>query len=416
MIKVTKAAAAIICLTRLGMGSGFSQVSAEANVYQYLENKISNIPASSSNVYEDPTEGQIETWKEAFLSFVDGEYAVADGQFSALGYRIVNITDTETGYQFYIIEKQASSSNYWGTYAFNPKACRPNLVLQSPHPKFDSNTGSQGAYSFLALNAGSFFLSGVHRCNSAAASECSGTTSACGSNAAFRISDPAHNDQGIFHIMTELVLESNPASVFVQYHGFGKDSGDPNAILSNGTRETPTTDYIHLILREMESLYPSLSYKVIHKDISWTKLTAFTNTQGRLINESQSPCIENATAASGRFIHIEQERAVFRDDAEGWDKWVKAMSLVFQCESEALGTDATHTKLYPNPIEDCFTITGLTGTFTLQLINSLGQKVFEVSQQDWSNVNIATVQPGMYVYRLIDHQGKIIDYGKLVKN
>lgn len=409
-------AATFLCLTRLGMGSGFSQASAEANVFQYLENVISNIPASGSGVYEDPSAEQLEAWNEAFSSFSEGDYATADGQFLSLGYRIVLIKDTETGDPFYILEKQPSSSNYWGTYVFNLKACRPNLVLQSPHPKYDSNTGSQGAYTFLALNAGAFFLSGVNRCNSAAASECSGTTSACGSNAAFRISDPAHNDKGIFQAMTELVLESNPASVFIQFHGFGKDSGDPNAILSNGTRDTPETDYIHLILREMESLYPALNYKVIHKDLSWTKLTAFTNTQGRFINESLSPCSENATAASGQFIHLEQERDVFRADAEGWDKWIKAMSIVFHCESEALGTDDSLIILYPNPVDDCLSIDGTTGKFTLQVINSLGQNVFEISQQDWTNVNVSSVPSGMYMYRLIDNQGKIVEYGKLVKN
>lgn len=95
--------------------------------------------------------------------------------------------------------------------------------------------------------------------------------------------------------------------IFIQPHGFTKERGDPDFVLSNGTRYAPTSvDYISALKDTILKAVPFLKFKVIHSDTGWANLAATTNTQGRLINGSNSPCYLNASYATGRFIHIEQ--------------------------------------------------------------------------------------------------------------
>ena len=56
-----------------------------------------------------------------------------------------------------------------------------------------------------------------------------------------------------------------------------------------------------------------------------------TNTQGRYINGEATPCTDAASAATGRFIHLEQERTKLRADATGWAKVSTALENLVSC-------------------------------------------------------------------------------------
>jgi hypothetical protein len=99
--------------------------------------------------------------------------------------------------------------------------------------------------------------------------------------------------------------------------------------MSNGTRETPTTDYATLIKDALLIEDNTLTFKLAHIDTGWTRLIGFTNTQGRLINNSTDHCNTSATTTSGRFIHIEQEKSKLREDASVWAKMSNALGSVF---------------------------------------------------------------------------------------
>ena len=100
--------------------------------------------------------------------------------------------------------------------------------------------------------------------------------------------------------------------------------------MSNGTAETPGTDYATLIKDALLEEDNTLTFKIAHIDTDWTRLRGFTNTQGRFINSSPDPCRISATETSGRFIHIEQAKPKLRQNATGWAKMSNALGTVFK--------------------------------------------------------------------------------------
>lgn len=307
-------------------------VTTSGDIETYLGNYIDGVPGDSGNHYQVPSTNQLITWNLIIDALLADNIDEAVLKSSEVNYQINAFTDTSLNPNqvFYILEEKADKSNYWGTYVFSKTPDKGNLILQAPHIKNDINTGKQAIYCFKNNIAKAVFLSGTHRCNNNNSSSCSGTTSTCNSGSeAYRVSDLAHNTQSVFQKTTENVFNTVTNSVFIQLHGFGKKDSDPYVIMSNGTRETPTTDYATLIKDALLIEDASLTFKLAHIDTGWTRLIGFTNTQSRLVNNSSDHCSTSATTTSGRFIHIEQEKSKLRDDATGWKKMSNALKSVF---------------------------------------------------------------------------------------
>jgi hypothetical protein len=158
-----------------------------------------------------------------------------------------------------------------------------------------------------------------------------------------------------FQITTEAMLDHDPGLVAIQPHGFAKREDDPDVIFSNGTREMPSgTDYALAIRDAIVAVDPSLTTKIGHIDLSWTRLLGTTNTQGRLLNGSGDPCETEATSATGQFVHIEQAKPGLRDSAQNWMKLAQAVADAIPVEPtgvQGLVAPPTGRILgnYPNP-------------------------------------------------------------------
>jgi hypothetical protein len=260
-------------------------------------------------------------------------YHVADSLAGTIEYQIVQFTDTVATPDkvYYLLErKSTSTSRYWGTYVFNPAPFRPTLVIQCPHPLHDSRTGQQGFYAFRKAGARAYFVSGTHRCNGLTASTCDGTTTSCSETyQAYRYSDQAHVVLGPFQITTEEMQTAIPNLMVLQPHGFGQGVGDPDVIMSNGTRYTPIDDHLLTLRDNLLIEDPTLTFKIAHIDLDWNELIGRDNTQGRLINGSADPCGTLATSTTGRFFHLEQKYTGLRDTRANWDKLADAIIATF---------------------------------------------------------------------------------------
>jgi len=376
---------------------------ATGDIENYIGTIIDNAPGSAGDNYVEPNSTQLNTWNTVIDFLLADNLSGARSSVTTLNYQITEFTDTSISPNqvFYVLEEKPPQSNYWGTYVFSKTPTRNNLIIQSPHSKFDTNTGKQAVYCFKNTGAKVVLINGTHRCNSDSFSPCSGTTSVCGSNDSYRVSDLAHTTNSMFQETTENLLNTISNSVFIQLHGFAKNATDPYVIMSNGTRETPATDYATLIKDALLVEDNTLTFELAHINTSWTRLIGFTNTQGRLINNSSDHCNTSATTTSGRFIHIEQERSKLRDDQSDWIKMSNALTSVF---SSTLSTEdfslANTISISPNPTLGRVFINGK-GIDQIEVYNLYGQRIStKIDSNDLSFIDLSDWAKGAYFLKI----------------
>jgi len=341
-----KIAALVISLAAFS----YSQTNASGSLSDYVTAYTAGLPGADGNDYQTPSPSQRTEWENTILLLMQGSYGLANTAANNFGYRVVIFYDTTTLETYYILEKQSLSTNHWGMFVSNPGAKRSRLFIQAPHPKYDTYTDRQATYIFRYNSCRALFITGTHRCNSTTNTTCSGTSTVCGASGPYKISDQAHTVDGMLQVTTNL-LNNNITNLFViQPHGFTQGEGDPNIILSNGTRNTPGTDYALMLRDNLLDIDDTLTFKTAHIDLDWDRLVALMNTQGRLINNSSDPCSNNAAISSGRFIHLEQCYTL-RNSTAARKKLSDAIGLTFSEESlvllspnggESLNSGTTH--------------------------------------------------------------------------
>ncbi|HEY4754786.1 MAG TPA: T9SS type A sorting domain-containing protein [Ignavibacteriaceae bacterium] len=417
----------MILFLLLTIGS-YSQMVTSGNLEDYINSYLSNIPhSSSSNEYQPLPDSVLDNWAQVIEDIVSGNYISADLTAPSFGYQIVKFSDTSdsASKDYVILEKNSASTNFWGTFIFNPKAMRQRLIIQAPHPLYDSNTGKESLIIFKTSGARALFISGTHRCNSSFFTPCSGTTTACSSTSqSYRQSDQAHVVNGTFQKTTEALLQLIENLIVIQPHGFSKQSGDPDLIMSNGTRLIPSSvDYLSLLKENLFGLDNSLTFKIAHIDLTWDRLIATTNTQGRLINGSVNPCNLNPPSTSGRFLHIEQAFPKLRDSKTNWIKFANAVTMTFPedplvsvKDDIAQEYDYFLFQNYPNPFNPTTTIKYSikhSGFVSLKVFNILG-KLVEIIVDDIQSIGVYSyafdasgLSSGVY-FVVLNAEGKVI--------
>ncbi len=310
-----------------------SQVLRSGNISTFVDSLISVIPDTSSinkNKYVSPSAQERASFATIVTNIIAEEYATAHSNAGTLGYQVIQYSDTTEvpNKTYYILLKTDASNNYWGSYFFNPGADRQTLVIQAPHPIYDTYTGAQGFFIFKNVGARAFFITGAHRCNSSSTSTCDGTTTVCtGSTTSYMISDQAHSEESFFQRGTETLSGLISNLIVIQVHGFSKQMTDPDVIMSNGTKINPSgTDYLDNIKTNLLVEDNTLTFKIANVDTTWDRLNGTTNTQGRFINGSGDPCGTAPSSSTGRFIHIEQKKDGLRNPSSNWSKLANAIS------------------------------------------------------------------------------------------
>jgi len=218
----------------------------------------------------------------------------------------------------------------------------------------------------------------------------------------------AHNTLSVFQKTTENLIASIPSSVFVQLHGFGKRATDPYVILSNGTRTTPSIDYATLLKDALYAEDNTLTFKLAHIDTDWTRLIGFTNTQGRMINNSSNFCNTPATAASGRFIHIEQEKLKLRNSVTGWSKMRVALEAVFSSTLDVATFNLeSNITITPNPTISKIIIQGKQ-IQSVNVFNLLGQHIRTINNKNKEaslTLDLKNEIDGIYFIKVVTSKG-----------
>lgn len=325
----------VLLITFPGFASDIGKES--GSLVEVVEKVSANLVARDSEGFRVPTPGQLKAWKFIVESIYAGKPEDAAQMIKQLSfpYELKRFTEKSNGREYFLIVEKAPYQAGWGAYVFDPKSTNP-LVIEAPHPKFDSNTEHQAIDAFIQTGASAYLLAGAHRRSNKQPSPCTQPASASEDNGGYPVSDVAHAIDTPFHAIHEALIKVRPRSVTVQLHGMTERENCPNAFLSNGSRTVTTNS---------KTLLSCLTKSGVEAEIfdgsTSCPLTAQSNVQGRYSNgESSDPC-KTAVKSSpepGSFIHIEQEPAI-RKDRASWQGVIAGLKCAFPQTVETLPAD-----------------------------------------------------------------------------
>ncbi len=281
-----------------------------------------------------------EAWPDAFAAA------------AAIGYEVVEFLDTATGETFHILRERfvpgEPGFTGGGVFAFfTGSGVRDGLVIEIPHPVFDSDTLEQGALALPDVRPRVLAIAGTHRNNHLDVSLCDGQFDG---GEDFRISDVAHHPDNLFHA-AHIWLESHlPDMRTVQFHGFccpgaGTYAGlGDDSVVTNGFDAVPVVSDFGRIWADRIEAQNFLADGVDLTTVAifgedTNLLGATTNLQGRITNGVASgvECNTPALAASGRFYHLEQDPDVREEPQHILDALKEALviadALASPCEA-----------------------------------------------------------------------------------
>jgi hypothetical protein len=296
------------------------------DLFDYVGGSLRYVQAYSEG-YSVPTESELDQFHSLIISLMNQNPQAAQSAAGNIGFRLLRIIDsgagnnelfcleevTLRGQGFYCVDWDSSSSHH----------------ISAPHPLFDSHTNTESVTVMRATGARFLSLSSAHRCSNVATSSCSGTTSVCGAPGAYKLSDLAHNVDSFFFNFGTIVHDRSASTHTIQLHGCGSaacpsnnDNADIVTRLSAGTTDDlPATELVNVLNAALneELLALQLGSSVSCNEPSADKrLCGTTNTLGRYINGQPDSCENSASNfASSRWLHIEQNANIRRDDGAG---------------------------------------------------------------------------------------------------
>jgi hypothetical protein len=299
------------------------QQEVEGSLRARIEAIHSDMPREGSDRFARPSADELAQWRTLIDTLAASDTAAARSliaeQFPS--YALIAFTDTLTSDTYYLLQEAPTVETGWGTVVMNPDPDR-NLAVQVPHPQFELNTHVEGADLFRRAGARVLVMAGTHRCANRAASSCDGRTGVCGPLQAYRESDMAHIVEAPFQVTHEAMVDRHPEITAFSLHGTGRDNCETVFLSSGVADDTP---------EPVRALRQALVERGVRASIPQTSscpLVGSTNVQGRYTNGSPTPCTQEASGATGRFIHVEQRRE-FRASPDRYEALIDAVIATF---------------------------------------------------------------------------------------
>lgn len=279
------------------------------------------MPRRNSEAFAVPTAEEQTQWRTLLEALIDTDTTAAraliDDSFPS--YALIRFVDTATERRYWLLQEAPAVEAGWGTVVVNPSPLR-DVAVEVPHPYYDINTYAQGIDLFVETGARAFLMAGASRCANRELSGCDGETTVC--NGDYPVSDVAHATRTPFQEAHEALTDAFPDMVALNLHGNGRSDCE-TVFLSSGVWDDTTDTVIALRDalrdRDVEAADPMSSS---------CPLVGGTNVQGRYTNGAPSPCTQAAAAASGRFVHLEQQ-LFFREEPAQYAALIAAVNAVF---------------------------------------------------------------------------------------
>jgi hypothetical protein len=291
-----------------------------------------NLPRANTEGFVEPAAKERRIFHNAVSAVLQNDLKTARILAISVNYDLALLKDTEAHQTYVVLIERRKNFRGLGTYVFNP-AFQRNLILEVPHPLFDTNTPEESTAIFQAVKARAMFISGTHRCANAQSSPCSGTTGACvpNGNQPFKVSDAGHFTRNFFQEAHRATLGLSVKPITISAHGNG-DSSLPDIVLSNGTNKKESAkSLVNRLRSELKNRGVSAGSCNFSKDGNLS-LCGTTNVQGRLSNGSGNACSTASKTASGLFLHIEQHLNIRNSP----DKLIDALKIIIPAKSKGL--------------------------------------------------------------------------------
>ena len=278
----------------------------EAGDFVSLAQGLRNLSfTSGSNDYVAPTVGQQSNFRDLASSLLTSNVGMADVQAAALNYELVQYTDLPSGQVYLGVREILSMGNQtlgWGSYFVN-QGYSSNVLLEVPHPRFDTNSWDIAARTFRQSEARGYLMAGAHR-------------NANGSGTA----DVAHKTDTIFHQVHEVWNGLNGETPAWSIHGFAianhptfptgtdvvnsnGDGGVSSEVVSidGNFEDQGFLSHAYNTLHDLDPLNVAVNEAV--SGGTFSGLGATTNVQGIY-----------SRGIGGVFVHIEMEQSIRFDE------------------------------------------------------------------------------------------------------
>jgi hypothetical protein len=277
-----------------------------ADLPSWMEGRPHAAPGSGVTVA--PSDSARAAFAEALLLAVDARWEESNAAAAGAGYELIAVVD---GNDWYPALVELGAGGVGPTVVLNPSPSI-DLLVETPHSSSEPQTGSEGGLVVDRFGARAAILEGADRCASLVTSSCDGETTACGSaSAPYRASDVAHSDDTLFQVAHETLATAWPEALVVQLHGM---RADPTwLVASDGSDESRPGDS-GPAARVRDRMRQALGSEVLavscqdpaDDQYPYRNLCATSNVQGRWLAGSFDACTLEASAASPRFLHLEQ--------------------------------------------------------------------------------------------------------------
>jgi hypothetical protein len=351
-----------------------SQTVLQGDIIQYLKVIRSWMPGQGSEAFVIPSDQDIATFQEVFINVKENNFENIQSVLTPFNYSFFQFYDQASTETLYVIVENTPTQRGWGTFIYYPTS-QKNIMIEVPHPIWDTNTWEMGIKTFMTIKAKWFIMAGTHRYANSDSS-----------------SDMSHVTQSIFYTAHTTIASYRA----VQIHGFSKSNnpGYPDVVMSNGTRYPPNEIY------NLQTNYRLVGFSVGVYSASTSSalgnLGATTNKQGQWSN------------SHGKlFFHIEHDNPL-RTEPVKMNQAINALQSSFQNPSENSQPATVYlNQNYPNPFNSNTNIEfklSPTDRYSFKVYTINGEEITQKYSDDLESNNHkiifipANLSSGIYIY------------------
>ncbi|TSC32282.1 hypothetical protein [Corallococcus sp. Z5C101001] len=266
------------------------------------------IATALSGGFKEPGGTELTAFEGTFRALLtEGPTPQVVRDLEGLGYG-VSTFHGDNGGAWLVVREQGLSPRGGGTFIVNLFPAR-DLWLEAPHADSDEGTLRQTATQLVTLGARALLITGSNRCAVTTPSPCSGTTRVCGTKG-LRLSDAAHYGNTFFTAAHRALRDTYLDAVAVSLHGMDSGDGPEAAVVSDGTgveRAGALSNRLRDALNtHLTGTKKAFSCNAAEDAGKHRPLCGTGNVQGRIDNGAADACFTEATAATDRFLHLEQ--------------------------------------------------------------------------------------------------------------